>query len=188
MKIYKNCRELPIHNFFELSRTGEVKYLYKDYDDVVNLEENEEINQVRIDVIDEYNSLFKDKQNLGILTKAEILSLEIYLQNLFILQDLILVSGDSDDVKSLAISMNVDIDSLEIYIKTTKSQLNKINNQQEKESEDSENDVDSLEKTLSLVKENGFNFDRYSTPIIEFVFAINRLEEKSEQQKTLNKR
>lgn len=188
MQLYKTCREIPIHNFFELSRTGELKYLLKNYLEIENIEETPELSDVKINIIDEYNSLFKGKKNEEIALKAELVSLEIRLQNLLLIHDLFIISGKTPEILLLAKKADVELDEIEIYIKNTKSQIKKLENKVNSELENSENDTDSLEKTLSLVKENGFNFDRYTTPIIEFVFALNRLEEKAQYYESLKRK
>lgn len=188
VKFYKTCREIPIHNFFELSRTGELKYLLKNHNEVESMEDSPELQQINIDIIDEYNNLFKDKRNEGVIKKSDLLSLQIKYQNIILLNDLFISSGITDEVLELAKKIDVELENIEIHIKTLKSQIKKLENQQEKQSEDTENDSDNMEKTLSLVKENGFNFDRYSTPVIEFVYAINRLEEKAKYYESLSKK
>lgn len=184
MKLYKTCREIPIHNFFELSRTVDLRYLCKDYH--ADVAESEEIKQAYIDITDEYNSLFRGKQNAGMQQQAEKIKLQIQLFNLSILSLRYSESGATEHVLKMAALMNIDLSEIEVYQKTLRSQLNKIENKEK--SNPAEKDEDSLEKTLTLVKENGFNFDRFTTPVIEFVFAVNRLEEKSEYYKSLAKK
>lgn len=184
--LYKTCREIPIHNFFELSRTGELRYLLRDYHQEV--EETEELNQIKIDIIDEYGALFKNQRNEGLMEKCELMNLEVKLQNLYVLQRLISISGMKPHIIDLAVNMNVEPESIDIYIKTLESQVKKLQKRIESESETTENYTDNLEKTLSLVKENGFNFDRFTTPIIEFVYAINRLEEKAKYYESMKKK
>lgn len=179
MRYYKNCRELPIHNFFELSRTGELRYLLKDYDDAGDFQDNEDLQKANIEIIDEYNALFKNKRNESVIKNSELVALEIKLQNLLLIQSILFHSGWTEDLEKQARKTGVELADLDIHIKTIRSQLRKVQNRMKTEAENSENESDNLEKALSLVKENGFNLDRYRTPVIEFAYALNRLEEKA---------
>ena len=83
-------------------------------------------------------------------------------------------------------SFIVNIDNISTYKKAVNNELRKLEKQIELNNEEKpENETDNWEKSLILVKENGFNFDRYNTPVIEFIYAINRLEEKSIHLKSL---
>lgn len=177
--LYNNCRELPIHNFFEISRTNDLKYLVKSGEP-----SEENILQDRyLEIIDEYNSLFSSKKNHGNINQIKMYILALKLMNLEVIELLIKDSGITDEIKEIAKRLRIRPDRISDYITGLKNDIKKL----EKEISEAEkatvgedkNHGDSLEKTLTLVKENGFNFDRFTTPIIEFVFAINRMEEKA---------
>lgn len=182
MIIYNNCRELPIHNFFEINRTNDLLYLVKSGEapDASVLQDK------FLDIIDEYNSLFTGNKKPGTTNKSKFYILTLKLLNLEIVEQLIQSRGITEEVREVARKLKIKPEKLSDYITGLKSELRKLQNELEQPDENTEDISYSLEKTLTLVKENGFNFDRFTTPVIEFVFAINRLEEKSKHQKAKN--
>ena len=186
MKFYTNCRELPIHNFIELSRSNDLKFLFYDYKNAVDENITPDVQNAYIDIIDELNTLFKGSRNEKLTKEAKLHSLSIKFMNLSILEMVVTVSGKTDEALDLAKKMRVNIDNISTYKKAVNNELRKLEKQLESNSEEKpENETDNWEKSLILVKENGFNFDRYTTPIIEFIYALNRLEEKAEHIKNL---
>ena len=184
--LYNNCRELPIHNFFEISRTNDLTYLIKS-----GKAPKEEVLQDKwLEIIDEYNGLFSSKKHQGTTNISKLHILNLRLMNLEIIELVIKTSGITDEIKEIAKRLRVRPDELGTYISGIKNEIKKLvlEMQKDQEGQEEKNGGESLEKTLTLVKENGFNFDRFTTPVIEFVYAINRLEEKSKQQETLNKK
>lgn len=185
MELYNNCRELPIHNFFELSRSQDYRFLVKkgEYDET----KMEELQQKFIEIIDEYNAYFKDKSGAvhSMYNKNKLVSLSIKLEALHILEFFISKQGITKEVKEICKSVKIPPEKIKSFIFGVKNEIKKIENkiQQEEENETQTESAD-LERTLILVKENGFQFDRYRTPIIEFVYALNRLEEKAQQMES----
>ena len=184
--LYNNCRELPIHNFFEISRSNNFEYLVKS-----GKPPKAEILQDKwLDIIDEYNGLFTTKKHKGTTNQSKLYILNLRLMNLEIIELIIKNSGITDEIKAIAKTLRVRVEELSTYVSGIKNEIKKIvlEMQSESETQDEGNNGESLEKTLTLVKENGFNFDRFTTPVIEFVYAINRLEEKNKQQENANKK
>jgi len=62
LKLYKNCEELPLRNFFKIISTGDFKYLYKvrNYDRLKSIN-TEALSMLWGDVILEYADLSNDK-------------------------------------------------------------------------------------------------------------------------------
>lgn len=182
MILYNNCRELPIHNFFEISRTNDLKYLVKSGE---TPEENV-LQDKYLEIVDEYNTLFSTKKSHGNINQIKMYILALRLMNMEVIELLIKKGKITDEIKEISKQLRIKPENISVYISGVKNEIKKL----EKEMQDAEsatvnedkNHGDSLEKTLTLVKENGFNFDRFTTPVIEFVFAINRLEEKAKQQ------
>ena len=186
MKFYTNCRELPIHNFIEISRTGDLKFLFYDYKNAGDESINSDVQNAYIDIIDELNTLFKGSRNEKLTKEAKLQAISIKFMNLSILEMVVTVSGKTDEALELAKKMRVNIDNISTYKKAVNNELRKLEKQLQSNNEEKpENETDNWEKSLILVKENGFNFDRYTTPIIEFIYALNRLEEKAEHIKNL---
>ena len=186
MKFYTNCRELPIHNFIEISRTGDLKFLFCDYKNAVDESINSDVQNAYIDIIDELNSFFKGSSNVKMIKESKLRALSLKLMNISLLEMIMMVSGKNEKVIELSKKMKINPDNISTYKKAVNNELRKLEKQIELNNEEKpENETDNWEKSLILVKENGFNFDRYNTPVIEFIYAINRLEEKAEHIKNL---
>lgn len=188
MTLYRNCRELPIHNFFEINRTNDLSYLVKS-----GIPPADQILQDRyLEIADEYNALFSSKKKGGSIAKSKLHVLQLKLMNLEIIEMVLKRSGITDEIKAIAKKLRIKPEMLSSYISGVQNDLRRLQkemkDEEEKGGKSNDNNSDSLEKTLTLVKENGFNFDRFSTPIIEFVYAINRLEEKAKQNQSSNKK
>lgn len=185
MELYRNCRELPIHNFFEISRTNDFSYLIKSG----GITDEAVLKKKYIEIVDEYNSLFTNKgKNPAMIFQSKYIIQALKVRNLEVIELLINTSGLTDEIKEISKKLKIKPEKISEFLAGLKNELSRLEKEMEiremeKENED-DKDINALEKSLTLVKENGFNFDRFSTPIIEFVFAINRLEEK---QKSLEK-
>ena len=184
--LYNNCRELPIHNFFEISRSSDLNYLVKSG----KPPKKEILHDKFIDIIDEYNGLFTTKKHQVNVNETKLYILNLKLMNLEIITSIIKSSGITDEIKEISKTLRIRPDEIGVYVSGIKNEIKKIilEMSAKNENEPSGNNGESLEKTLTLVKENGFNFDRFTTPVIEFVYAINRLEEKNKQQEIANKK
>lgn len=187
MGLYQNCRELPIHNFFEISRTNDFSYLVKSG----RKPKEEVLRDKYLEIVDEYNSLFSNKtKNPAMVSQSKFIAQSLKVMNLELLEIIIKTSGVTQEVRDVSRKLKIKPEKLSEFILGLKNELSRIELElQNRDSEkDNESDIHALEKSLTLVKENGFNFDRFSTPIIEFVFAINRLEEKQRHyEKTISK-
>lgn len=189
MKFYTNCRELPIHNFIELSRSNDLKFLFYDYKNVSDESINSDVQNAYIDIIDELNTLFKGSSNVKMIKESKLRALSLRFMNISLLEMILKVSGKTDEVIELSKKMKINLDNISTYKKAVNNELRKLEKQLEIiDEEKTDNELDNWEKSLILVKENGFNFDRYNTPVIEFIYAINRLEEKSKQLESLKRK
>lgn len=178
MGLYENCRELPIHNFFELHRTKDFKYLVKS-----GRAGKKALEEKYMEIMDEYNTYFNNPQKSSSEIKQKNLVLRsLKLMSLEVLYNLIETRGITEDIRTAAKKLKIKPEKLKDYIAGLKNEITRLENEMQNSENEQEKDINSLEKTLILVKENGFNFDRFTTPVIEFVFAINRLDEKSRKQ------
>lgn len=183
--LYQNCRELPIHNFFEINRTNDFKYLVKSG----KKPSDEKLQEHWWEIMDEYNSYFADQhKSQSEINKNRLIISSLKLMNLETLKFIISTHKITDEVREIAKKLKVKIENIDSYITGLTNDIKRLEKDLQNSDNEEEKDNNSLEKMLILVKENGFNFDRFSTPIIEFIFAINRLEEKSKYYKSLKKK
>ena len=177
--LYNNCRELPIHNFFEISRTNDLKHLVKSGE----IPDEEILQEKFIDIIDEYNGLFKNNKNPAQTVRLQLYVLTLKLSTLEVIEMIIESTGISEDVREICRKLRVKPERIKDYFTGLHNDIRKLEKQIQDQGETETNESDILEKTLTLLKENGFNFDRFTTPIIEFAFAVNRMEEKANKAK-----
>lgn len=179
MILYNNCRELPIHNFFEISRNNDLKFLVKSGE----IPDEEILREKFIDIIDEYNGLFSKGITPLQSQRMQLFTLALKQVLLEALQAIIITTGINDDVRQICRKLRVKPEQIDDYYAGLKNDIRKLEKQIEDQEPEQINQSDILEKTLTLVKENGFVFDRFTTPIIEFAYAVNRMEEKAKKAK-----
>lgn len=179
--LYQNCREIPIHVFFEIVRTNNLELLVKSGDNP----EQQQLQSGWLDILDEYNALFPKQKDKSFILKSRYFVLCLQLMSLEILKEVIESSGTTPEIVESCRKMRVQPENIQSYIAGKRNELKKVHAELEREPQTEENNAaDELEKTLTLLKEQGFNFDRFTTPIIEFAYALNRLEERAAKQQS----
>lgn len=154
--LYKNCRELPIHNFNECME-GNLSYL------VVSGEHtDDELESKWVDILDEYNALTKTGVDTNIIKRCEIVSLQLQI-------DLIVELSTLSNVEEFQkYTQNKD--------RLIAGLTNKLNRKiKELPKNTDKNDFD---KTLAVLNSNGFTIDRFKTPVSEYVKMLELLDEK----------
>jgi hypothetical protein len=171
--VYRNCNELPIHNFNEVDSFGRFEYLKKNPDDDVS---EYELQLAWLDILDELLTISDNKIAINIINKKiQFIRLGRKLKVLEALK--ICVEMDLD-VDSQLKEYNTSKQKLNVHIGMLKNDINRI-----KPSEESEVDVakDSNESNLnfenSIVRliEKGYQIDRFKTVVSTWITALNRL-------------
>jgi hypothetical protein len=161
-KMYKDCSDISIHIFIQMVRSGDMQLLIKNKE---NQYTEDDLNDRWIDIIDEYNTLINKNSTPTNATKVQYLKAKLKLNNLYLLKECITILGDDHiELKAIAKELKVKIHSLDDFIASAENQLNKLNNEQK---EDKEIDPNGMDKMLIILKENGYNLNRYQDPIIE---------------------
>jgi len=177
--LYQNCREIPIHNFNEISITGDMSFLIKEK----GKHTEDELQDKWIDLIDEYNGYFnKENESLEKNKQIELLRFE-YLK-LIAIKNLILSNENGDEVKKILKKLNIKEDKLDRFISSCLSNLNKLSLENNIKSDNGY----SFEESLIVLNENGFNVDRFKNTVSEYAFFINRLNKKINEQRKLQHR
>ena len=65
LKLYRNCEELPLRNFFKVISTGDYKYLYKTKNhNRLKTDNTEALSMLWGEIILEYGSINDDKKQI----------------------------------------------------------------------------------------------------------------------------
>lgn len=196
---YKNCRELPYHNFNEVQVENSFIYLiknkksYKRFDNLMNKEPKDftqdelvwfngiakDLERLWIDLLDEYFRLtndfsqtkfFKDRSELLFLeTKKEI------LETLFKINDFDLSEDQRNQLNCILKKYRVT--DFKTSILGTNDDINlKISQLKTNKSSDKKSN---FEETLAMMRMNGVNVNRHEVTVSEFVVMINMMSKKS---------
>lgn len=178
--LYKNCRELPIHIFNEISLTNDLNLLIKENNN--NYTEDQLLDKW-IDIIDEYNKLSGSDNAYNEKISYEKNKLKLYI--LIAVRDLRDTVGiDNEELKLLCKDFSFRIDKIDLYINSILKSL-KTQDELDKLNIDKKNNFEDI---LAVLNENGFNINRFITPVSEYLAYINRLKEIIKSKEKINKR
>lgn len=201
---YKNCRELPYHNFNEVQVENSFIYLiknkksYKRFDNLMNKEPKDftqdelvwfngiakDLERLWIDLLDEYFRLtndfsqtkfFKDRSELLFLeTKKEI------LESLFKINDFDLTEDQRNQLNGILKKYRVT--DFKTSILGTNDDINlKISQLKTSKSSDKKSN---FEETLAVMRMNGVNVNRHEVTVSEFVAMINMMSKSGSKAKS----
>lgn len=144
---YKNCKTIPMYNFYEILATNNYKWVLMNYNDNSDVDisekENNRLKLIFQDIFNEYLELKKDEKVLKTLKqRAIIANLEnrffwgvtlskLYLKNksketLESLKSWKFKVNESDDLNSIFDSLNKQLKALRTKINLEKSTFNKL--------------------------------------------------------------
>lgn len=168
--LFQNCRELPIHNFNECVM-GNLYYLIKNgehYDD--------EIEAKWVDILDEYSELTASG-NL-IAKKIQMVAINLEIEKMRLLMAIDSPTKQQKEIikRYLNKYRSKDIPKL---ITSLSNKLKRLIKEMPEEHKDSY----SLDKSIAMMKANGFQIDRFTTPVSEYLEMINVLKERAKKRK-----
>ena len=173
--LYKNCRELPYHNFNEIQETNDLSYLAKDK------EEHDELELKRhwIDILEEYFKLNNDFSQIKFFRdKAELKYLEVKLKSLNQIKIITSVELTDEQKESIdKILKKYNVSNIEQDILGTKDDINlKINrfdlayNNEKK---------GNFEEALAMMRMNGCQVNRHEITVTEWVALLNQMKKQA---------
>lgn len=180
--IYRNCRELPIHNFNECMN-GDMTYLIagkrtpnavKLFLQTVNTE------QVWLEIMNEYIELSKNNRAKKMLqNKNKIIWLQRRLNVLELIQQGI---DEGYDVSEYLTEYKLKKEKVKSQIALAKNELARLAPKNENhEDEKSKNDFDT---SIAYILENGYQINRFTTVVSEYCEILNRIEQKNRLAKS----
>lgn len=179
--LYENCRTLPIHNFNEITLTGNLSFLIIDKGE----HSEDELQQHWQEIIQEYETLAKDQKVISLYRiKGEI----IYLKNNLYYLELAEVLHDNDvDVTEMI--KPVSPDQLHALVSSTRNKLNlRMKQYETEEKQDIEHSPQAFEEAVAAAKGNGYLIDRYTLPVSEWIAITRQLEQRAKEYEKLANR
>lgn len=173
-KLYHRCNEMPIHNFNEVSN-GNFDYLKINRNDKVS---EKELQDTWLTIIDEYFVLSKNVQGIENLKKKSVL---ILLQNkIQIYEAMRICLARKVNIEKEMQMYGVNEKDLPQHIALVKYDIDDLNMILSKTDVQGENEFD---KTFAIVLKNGFQINRFTTTVSEWIAILNLLEEQQKQHK-----
>jgi len=172
--LYRKCNVLPIHNFNEIATNNDLNYLKVNKNDFVSQIELEE---TWLTILDEFYRISKNVKILNVLKKkTELILLEKKL--------------DVFEALQICLSKNIDVENEMKLYKTNKNIINihigMIKNDISRITksipvEEIRNDTNEFEKTLAVILKSGFQFNRFTNVVSEWVSILNLIQEQNKQ-------
>lgn len=169
--LYKNCRELPYHNFNEIQIEGDLKYLIKD----TEIHEDNELQDHWLKILEERLKANNDfEQKKFFRDKAELNYLQVKLTVLEGILPLYLFDLTDEQQEQIQTILKLyRVSNIEQDILGTKDDIN-IKISALKKGDDSEK-KGSFDKTLAVMRMNGYNVNRFDITVSEFDELISQM-------------
>lgn len=173
--LYKNCRELPYHNFNEVQVEGDLTYLVKDKEK----HDETELKEHWIEILEEYFTLTNDfSQRKFFRDKAELSYLQLKLNVLKHIQPLILSGLNEKQQKQInEILTKYRVSDIEQAILGTIDDINlKINRFNTAYSIEKKSNFEEL---LAIMRMNGCQVNRHEITVTEWVALLGQMKKQS---------
>lgn len=176
--VYCKCNELVIHNFNEVASNNDFSYLKKNKNEVVS---DEALQLAWLDILDEYLTISNNAIAVSSLQKkAKVIKLE---KKMHVFQMMKFCIDRNIDISEYLKEYNVKADKVQVNIGMIKNDISRLNNGIPSETERSNSNTD-FDRSIAMLNKNGFNINRFTTVVSEWVQALNILEKqyKANQQ------
>lgn len=175
-KLYRKCNELPIHNFNEISNNGNFNYLKINKKDFVS---DLDLQNAWLEILNEYLVISKNSQTFNMLNnQANTMQLEMRLR---VLQSFKMCIENKIDIQNYLLEYKIKPENIDQHIGLVKNDLSKFYNEMPKENESKKENQ--FEETIAIILENGYQINRFTTVVSEWVAILNRIELKYKNQK-----
>jgi hypothetical protein len=172
-QLYRKCNELPIHNFNEVSSNNDFTFLKKNNGDVVN---DEDLQLAWLDILDEYLTISNNAFAIALLKKkAKIILLE---KKLHVLEVIKFCVDRCIDIDSELLQYRIKKDKVAANIGMVKNDINRLSSSIPDEAEQKKRNTD-FDRSIAMLNKNGFNINRFTTVVSEWVEALNILEKQN---------
>jgi len=178
--LYENCRTLTIHNFNEITITGNLKFL------IIEGEHTEdELKDKWQEIIGEYETLAKDQKVMNLYRlRGEINYLEKYLKYLQLAEEAHINGKDVKELIKPALPQQ-----LHALISSTSNKLRKLVKEfADEEQRKIEHNPQVFEEAIASAKGNGYLIDRYTLPVSEWIAITRQLEQRAKELDKLSRK
>jgi len=168
---YSKCNELPIHNFNEVASNNDFSYLIKNKDEEVS---DEVLQLAWLDILDEYLTISKNNIALNALKKkAKITLLQKRLDTLEIMK---YCADRGIDIDAELAQYRIKKDKIQVNIGMVKNDIARLSSSVPSESE-KKGSNNTFDRSIAMLNKNGFNINRFTTVVTEWVQALDILEQ-----------
>ncbi|MEC4050599.1 hypothetical protein OX284_014260 [Flavobacterium sp. SUN046] len=175
--LYRKCNELPIHNFNEVQNNEDFSYLKKNRNEEVSYEE---LSECWMEILCEYFTLSNDPQSLNNLKKKmQLLKLERRIDVFLVLIDCI---EKGIDVEAEMKQYKTNKQNIKKQYGLLVNDLNKILEMMPKNDSQEQSKVD-FDDSIAYIIENGYQINRHTTVVSEYVAILKRIKTKNKKQK-----
>lgn len=172
-ELYRQCNELPIHNFNEISTNGDYDYLKKNRNDDVPVAE---LDKVWYDILDEFLRISKNKIANGILRKKK--ELIFLYKRLDILEAIKTCIDYEIDVTDKCKEYRVTPKNIDARIGLVKNDIMRITNSlSDKEGQTQDPGETDFDRSIAQIMRAGYPINRFKTVVTEWCAILNLLEE-----------
>ncbi len=174
--LYRKCNELPIHNFNEVSNNNDLSYLKIDKKDVVS---DIDLENAWLEILNEYLTISKNKDTFNLLNnQSNILLLETKLKVFLCLKNCI---DNKIEVEEYLLDYKIKAENIDQHIGLIRNDLEKFKKEIPQNQKSNSN---SFEETIAVILENGYQINRFSMVVSEWVAILNRIQLKIQNQKS----
>ncbi len=172
-KLYRKCNELSIHNFNEVASNNDFSFLKKNSQDLVS---DEELQSAWLDILDEYMTISDNKLAISLLSKkAKLILLE---KKLHVFEMMKFCLNRNINIDEQLAQYRIKKDKVQANIGMVKNDINRISATMPTQEERTVNNTD-FDRSIAMLNKNGFNINRFTTVVSEWVQALNILEKQS---------
>lgn len=173
-ELYNKCNILPIHNFNEVSN-GDLSYMKIDRNDNVPIAELE---NAWLSIIDEYFVLSKNIQGIeNLKRKSVLIRLEKKMQ---VYEAVKICLNRNVNVDEIMTQYGINAVDLPQYMALIKYDIDDLNSMLKKTDTKGENEFD---KMFAIALKSGFQINRFTTTVSEWIQIIKIIEEQNKQNK-----
>lgn len=170
--LYRKCNELCIHNFNEVATNNDFNYLKVNKNDVVSQIELEETWLI---ILDEFYRISKNVKILNVLKKKT--QLILLVKKLVVFEALQICLSKNIDIEAEMKLYKTNKNIVNIHIGMIKNDIARVS--KSIPSEENGTDTNDFERTLAIILKSGFQINRFTNVVSEWVSILNLIQEQN---------
>jgi hypothetical protein len=172
--LYRKCNVLPIHNFNEIATNNDFNYL--------KVNKNDDVSQIELEetwliILDEFYKI--SKNNKALISFKKQINLMLLYKKLTVFEVIKICINKNIDVVAECKKYKIDKTKIDIHIGMLKNDIARIS--KSIPSEESEGNTNEFERTIAVILKSGFQINRFTTVVSEWVSILNLIQEQNKQ-------